>query len=55
LEVSGSNNGTHFTQQQKKLNWSFHYESSMKLNDRMTKWFFQFIYKAVTKYRITLT
>jgi DMSO/TMAO reductase YedYZ molybdopterin-dependent catalytic subunit len=49
LEVSGSNNGTHFTQQQKKLNCNFHYESSIKLNDKMTEWFFQFIYKVVTK------
>jgi hypothetical protein len=34
--VSGSNNGTHFTQQQqqKKLNCSFHYESSVELDDR---------------------
>jgi hypothetical protein len=49
LEVSGSNNGTHFTQQQKKLNYNFHYESSLKLNDKMIEWFFQFIYKVVTK------
>jgi hypothetical protein len=55
LEVSGSNNSTHFTQLQKKLDCSFHYESSVKLNDRMTEWFFKFIYKAVTKYRVTLT
>jgi hypothetical protein len=57
LEVSGSNNGTHFTQQQKKLNCSFHYESFVKLNDimfewffqfRMIEWFFEFIYKVVT-------
>jgi len=64
LEVRGSNNGTHFTQQQNKLNYTFHYVSSGKLNDRMSEWFFQFrmiqwcfefIYKAVTKYRVTLT
>jgi len=58
LEISGSNNGTHFTQQQKKLNCNFHYESCVKLKDKMTEWFFQFkiiewffqfIYKVVTK------
>jgi hypothetical protein len=35
LEISGSNNGTHFTQQKKKINCSFHYESFVKLNDKM--------------------
>jgi hypothetical protein len=64
LEVRGSNNGTHFAQQEKKLNCTFHYESSVKLNDKMSEWFFQFrmiewffkfIYKVMTKYRVTLT
>ncbi len=41
LEVRGSNNGTHFTQREKRLNYTFHYESSMKLNDRMFEWFFK--------------